>query len=165
MTLFLHYFFPSWPGWDGTYSSQSDFKLYFAKGTDSEKQVSFGEWKGALQAAGVFCCTNRQVRSVLMVRARVSRGWVAEHSMGFRGHFTFWIYERGVMNLSYSCPWSGGGKQPLIFMTDMIRCLSTSTPHPRDCALKPFCSWKPGHLLPSFKKCGDCIFSHQNRYY
>lgn len=85
--------------------------------------------------------------------------------MGFRGHLTFRIDKRGVMNVSYSCPWSGGGKSPLIFMTDMIRCFSTSAPHPRDCALKPFCSWKPGHLLPSCKKVRACIVSHQNRYY
>lgn len=39
-------------------------------------------------------------------------GWASEHSMGFRGHFTFWINKRGVMNLSYSCPWSGGGNNP-----------------------------------------------------
>lgn len=73
---------------------------------------------------------------------------------GLRWTFYFWIDKRGVMNLSYSCPWA-----------DMIRWFSTSTPHPRDCALKPFCSWKMGHLRPLFKKGRDCILSHQNRYY
>lgn len=29
------------------------FKLYFGKGSDSEKQVTFYEWKGALQTARV----------------------------------------------------------------------------------------------------------------